>query len=137
MYGVANRNFPVTVNFSYCALFLEIELEARVHVRTFERKMSHGANAVTRATQSAAKGRLSQAEVWDKVSAIQNGLSGFREQFDRLERALRTHATSTVMCPDDVDFAAILNDCENSSSLYNSVIDRLDNQTVQPQSALW
>ena len=57
--------------------------------------MSHGANAVTRATQSAAKARLSQAEVWDKVSAIQSGLSGFREQFARLEMALRTHAPST------------------------------------------
>ena len=50
---------------------------------------------MTRATQSAAKGKLSQAEVWDKVSAIQNGLSGFREQFARLEMALRTHAPST------------------------------------------
>ena len=58
--------------------------------------MSHGASTVTKATQSAAKGKLSQAEVWDKVSAIQNGLSGFREQFARLEMALRTHAPSTL-----------------------------------------
>ena len=52
---------------------------------------------MTRATQSAAKGKLSQAKVWDKVSAIQNGLSGFREQFARLEMALRTHAPSTAL----------------------------------------
>ena len=61
--------------------------------------MSHGANTVTRATQSAAKGKLSQAEVWDKVSAIQSGLSGFREQFARLEMALRTHAPHAFSTP--------------------------------------
>ena len=42
--------------------------------------MSHGASTVTRATMGAAKGGMSQAEVWDKVSAIQSGLSGFRER---------------------------------------------------------
>ena len=84
---------------------------------------------MTRATQSAAKGKLSQAEVWDKVSAIQNGLSGFREQFARLEMALRTHAPSTVMGPDVVDIPAIQRDCENSSSLFHAVFNNLDNQS--------
>ena len=91
--------------------------------------MSHGASTVTRATQSAAKGKLSQAEVWDKVSAIQNGLSGFREQFARLEMALRTHAPSTVMGPDVVDIPAIQRDCENSSSLFHAIFNNLDNQS--------
>ena len=50
---------------------------------------------MTKATQSAAKGKLSQAEVWDKVNATQSALSGFREQFARLEMALRIHAPST------------------------------------------
>ena len=68
--------------------------------------MSHGASTVTKATRGAAKGGLSQAEVWEKVSAIQKGLSGFRVQFDSLEKALRTHVPSTVMGPDDVDFAS-------------------------------
>ena len=57
--------------------------------------MSHGASTVTRATMGAAKGGLSQAKVWEKVSAIQKGLSGFRLQFDSLEKALRTHLPST------------------------------------------
>ena len=97
--------------------------------------MSHGASTVTRATMGAAKGGLSQAEVWEKVSAIQKGLSGFRLQFDSLENALRTHVPSTVMGPDDVDFRAILKDCENSSSLYNLVIDKLDNQSTLRNNA--
>ena len=74
---MVNRNFPITINFSYYALFPEIELASRVHVTTFERDMSHGASTVTRATMGAAKGGLSQAEVWEKVNAIQKGLAGF------------------------------------------------------------
>ena len=58
--------------------------------------MSHGASTVTRATTGAAKDGLSQAEVWEKVSAIQKGLPGFRLQFDSLEKALRTHVPSTT-----------------------------------------
>mgnify|MGYP003337345150 CR=1 FL=1 len=50
--------------------------------------MSSGASTVTKATQSAAKGGLNQAEVWENVSAIQKVLSGFRVQFDMLEKAL-------------------------------------------------
>ena len=69
--------------------------------------MSHGASTVTKATRGAAKGGLSQAEVWEKVSAIQKGLSGFRVQFDSLEKALRTHVPSTGQIPRDSAFCLI------------------------------
>ena len=58
--------------------------------------MSHGASTVTKATQSTAKGGLSQAEVWEKVSAIQKGLSGFLVQFAMLDKALRAFAPTTL-----------------------------------------
>jgi len=98
--------------------------------------MSHGASTVTKATQSAAKGGLSQAEVWEKASAIQKVLSGFRVQFDMLDEALRAFAPWAVMCPNDVDFPAIQKDCKNSSSLYESAINELDNQTSLRNNAM-
>ena len=57
--------------------------------------MSHGAGIVTKATMGAAKGALTQAEVWDKIGDIQKGLSGLSSQLGMLDKALRTHAPST------------------------------------------
>ena len=48
---------------------------------------------------------------------------------DMLDKALRTHAPSTVMGPDVVDIPAIQRDIENSSSLFGAVFNNLDNQT--------
>ena len=91
--------------------------------------MSHGANLVTNATKGAAKGALTQAEVWGKIGDIQKGLSGLSSYLDMLDKALRTHAPSTVMGPDVVDIPAIQRDIENSSSLFGAVFNNLDNQT--------
>ena len=59
--------------------------------------MSHGASIVTNATKGAAKGALTQAEVWGKIGDTQKGLSGLSSYLDMLDKALRTHAPSTVM----------------------------------------
>ena len=91
--------------------------------------MSHGAGIVTNATKSTTKGALTQAEVWGKIGDIQKGLSGLSSHLDMLDKALRTHAPSTVMGPDVVDIPAIQRDIENSSSLYDAVFNNLDNQT--------
>ena len=58
--------------------------------------MSHGAGIVTAATRSTTKGALTQAEVWDKIGDIQKGLSGLSSQLGMLDKALRTHAPSTL-----------------------------------------
>ena len=58
--------------------------------------MSHGASIVTNATKGAAKGALTQAEVWGKIGDIQKGLSGLSSYLDMLDKALRTHAPSTT-----------------------------------------
>jgi len=91
--------------------------------------MSHGASTVTRATQGAAKASMTQAEMWDKVSAVQKGLLGLTLRFDMLDKALRAFAPSIVVGPDVVDIPAIQRDCENSSSLFNAMFDHLDNQS--------
>ena len=84
---------------------------------------------MTRATQGNAKASLTQAEVWDKVSAVQKGIVGLTARFSTLDRALRAFAPSSVMGPDVVDIPAIQSDCENSSSLFDAVFNHLDNQS--------
>ena len=43
----------------------------------------------------AAKAGLTQAEVWDKASAIQKGLVGLTARLDVLDKALRAFVPST------------------------------------------
>ena len=84
---------------------------------------------MTRATMSTPKGGLSQAEVWEKVSALQTGLKDFSILFASLHSALRSTSPSTVMGPEIVNSAAIEQDCENSSPLYECIFKNLDAQT--------
>ena len=59
--------------------------------------MSHGASCITRATQGTAKARLTQAEVWEKVSEVQKGIVGLTARFNMLDKALRSFAPSTIL----------------------------------------
>ena len=91
--------------------------------------MSQGASCITGATQGTAKARLTQAEVWVKVSEVQKGIVGLTARLDVLDKALRAFVPSTVMGPDVVDIPAIQRDCENSSSLFHAIFNNLDNQS--------
>ena len=44
---------------------------------------------MTRATQSTAKARFTQAEVWEKVSEVQKGIGVLTARFAMLDKALR------------------------------------------------
>ena len=59
--------------------------------------MSHGASQVTRATQSTAKARFTQAEVWEKVSEVQKGIGVLTARFAMLDKALRAFAPSSLV----------------------------------------